>query len=131
MKLVLSKGNLVKAKARLAPQPAPHAMPAEPPAKQPARAASSQASAQPSRCGHAARRAQIKALIAKLAQRFPACFAVSKHCKRPLKIGIHRDIQAKLPELDVKRLSAALRFYTRGDMRITSSVWLPRCRVLT
>ncbi|MBO0735426.1 MAG: ProQ/FinO family protein [Alphaproteobacteria bacterium] len=53
-----------------------------------------------------------KATIAELVQHFPSCFVIDKQRKRPLKIGIDRDIQARLPQLTHKRLGAGLRFYT-------------------
>ena len=51
-------------------------------------------------------------LIAILAERFPACFAVNPSYRRPLKIGIHVDILAQLSDTIAPRdLSVALRIY--------------------
>lgn len=52
------------------------------------------------------------ALIGKLAERFPAAFAINPAYRRPLKLGIHHDILAQLSDTIAPRdLSAALRIY--------------------
>jgi ProP effector len=55
-------------------------------------------------------------LIGVLAERFPACFAVSPSYRRPLKLGIHLDILAQLSDTIAPRdLSAALRIYVSNS----------------
>jgi len=55
------------------------------------------------------RTAAAKALIEKLADRFPACFAVYEKRRRPLKIGIHDDLVAALDgTVSLRELKAAL-----------------------
>ena len=52
-----------------------------------------------------------------LRQKFPKAFArLSDYKRRPLKIGIHLDIAAALPDLDPIGISRALRFYV-SDIR--------------
>ena len=46
-----------------------------------------------------------------LIERFPQCFVLARDRKRPLKIGIHRDLIAAIPEVSPKRLRAALGWY--------------------
>jgi sRNA-binding protein len=55
-----------------------------------------------------------KAIIAELAQRFPKAFVVFEKRRRPLKIGIDRDIAAAAPDIDATDLSNALGYYTRN-----------------
>jgi ProP effector len=51
--------------------------------------------------------------IALLAETYPRCFAVYQARRRPLKIGIHKDILRELDgALTPDELSAALRYYT-------------------
>jgi len=58
---------------------------------------------------------EIATLLDKLAADFPACFkgkgAGDPH---PLKIGIHADILARIPDIDPALLHAALRLYVRA-----------------
>jgi sRNA-binding protein len=51
------------------------------------------------------------AIGAMLIERFPQCFVLARDRKRPLKIGIHRDLIAAIPEVPPKRLRAALGWY--------------------
>ena len=51
------------------------------------------------------------AIGAMLIERFPQCFVLARNRKRPLKIGIHRDLIAAIPEVPPKRLRAALGWY--------------------
>jgi sRNA-binding protein len=47
-----------------------------------------------------------------LVERYPACFSMAEHKRRPLKIGIRQDIiAAGLGEMTPSQLSAALRVY--------------------
>jgi ProP effector len=67
---------------------------------------------------HAAR---IDTLLA-LRQKFPHAFArLSDRQRRPLKIGVHLDIQAAIPDLDPVALGSALRLYV-GDVRYHRAV---------
>src|SRR5215469_13249267 len=51
-------------------------------------------------------------LVGKLAERFPAAFAINPRHRRPLKLGIHVDILAQLSDTIAPRdLSVALRIY--------------------
>lgn len=51
-----------------------------------------------------------------LRQRFPLAFSrLSDRKRRPLKVGIHKDIAATLPELGADEVARALRFYV-GDV---------------
>ena len=54
------------------------------------------------------------ATIARLAATFPQCFAVYQLRRRPLKVGIHHDIIAKV-EIDPRELRRALRLYVHND----------------
>ena len=51
------------------------------------------------------------AIGAMLIECFPQCFVLARDRKRPLKIGIHRDLIAAIPEVSPKRLRAALGWY--------------------
>ena len=51
------------------------------------------------------------AIGAMLIERFPQCFVLARNRKRPLKIGIHRDLITAIPEVSPKRLRAALGWY--------------------
>jgi ProP effector len=57
------------------------------------------------------RRALVKAVLAQLAARFPACFAGPGVAPRPLKLGIHADLRAAMPELSVHERKVALHHY--------------------
>lgn len=50
-----------------------------------------------------------------LAETFPKCFMPKGAEKPPVKIGIHQDILARLPDLDPGALARALADYTKGD----------------
>jgi ProP effector len=54
--------------------------------------------------------ARIHQTIALLAQRWPKCFAVLDR-RRPLKVGIDRDIAAAAPDIEPADLTNALRYY--------------------
>jgi sRNA-binding protein len=56
---------------------------------------------------------KLDAIMARLCTAFPKSFFVHEGRRRPLKLGIHRDILAALgAEIDPKELSVALRVYT-------------------
>jgi ProP effector len=50
----------------------------------------------------------------KLCELFPACFRGIKQPKLPLKVGIHVDILARVPDIDGRVLSNALNDYVSG-----------------
>ena len=54
-----------------------------------------------------------KATIAQLAQLYPACFYVARHERRPLKIGIRRDLAA-LDRIGRRELDSVLAWYVNG-----------------
>jgi ProP effector len=51
--------------------------------------------------------------IAELAARFPAAFEIGKK-RRPLRVGIHHEVIAAAPDLGVKQIKLALRWYVCG-----------------
>ena len=55
-----------------------------------------------------------KATIARLAQLYPACFYVARQERRPLKIGIRRDLAALDLGVDRRELDSALAWYVNG-----------------
>src|SRR6516162_5461925 len=55
-----------------------------------------------------------KATIARLAQLFPACFYVARRQRRPLKIGIRRDLAALDLGIGRRELDSALAWYVNG-----------------
>jgi sRNA-binding protein len=55
-----------------------------------------------------------KATIARLAQLFPVCFYVARRHRRPLKIGIRRDLAALDLGLGRRELDSALAWYANG-----------------
>jgi hypothetical protein len=74
----------------------------------------------------AARLAEAKALLRRLADEWPGLFAASE--VRPLAIGVHQAILELLPEIDPKLLGAALRLHTRraGYVAAILSAGYPR-----
>jgi ProP effector len=62
-------------------------------------------------------------LIGKLAERFPAAFAINPRYRQPLKIGIHYDIAAALSDTVTPReVSDALRMYTSSSRYLKALV---------
>lgn len=57
-----------------------------------------------------------------LVARYPACFADKGREKRPLRLGVHNLIMADLPEIGLKRLTAALGDYTAGPTYLRNVV---------
>ena len=55
-----------------------------------------------------------KATIARLAQLFPSCFYVARRQRRPLKIGIGRDLAALDLGIGRRELGSALAWYVNG-----------------
>jgi sRNA-binding protein len=53
-----------------------------------------------------------QATIAVLCEKFPKAFILYEQRRRPLKIGVRRDIEAALPTLTTKELGTALFCYT-------------------
>jgi ProP effector len=62
-------------------------------------------------------------LIAVLAERFPACFAVNPKYRQPNQLGVHHDILAQLSDTIAPRdLSAALRIYVSNGKYLRALV---------
>jgi len=60
---------------------------------------------------------KLDALLARLCEQFPQAFFAEQAQRRPLKLGIHRDILAALGDaIDPKDLSIALRIYTANPV---------------
>jgi len=57
-----------------------------------------------------------------LADTWPQCFFLYEKRRKPLAIGIHRDIIAAQPDIDVRELSTALRIY------VSNHCYLRNCR---
>jgi len=55
-----------------------------------------------------------KATIARLAQLYPACFYAARRQRRPLKIGIRRDLAALNLGIGRRELDSALAWYVNG-----------------
>jgi ProP effector len=69
------------------------------------------------------RYADIGALITLLAERWPKCFSVYERRRRPLKIGIHRDVIAALGDaVTAIELSSALGVYCANASYLRSMV---------
>lgn len=64
----------------------------------------------------------ITATREQLAAAFPLCFKPKREAKLPLKIGIHRDIRERQPELPMRRLRRALADYTSGPTYLAALV---------
>ena len=55
-----------------------------------------------------------KATIARLAQLYPACFYAARQQRRPLKVGIRRDLVALDLGIGRRELDSALAWYVNG-----------------
>ena len=64
---------------------------------------------------------RVEQTRAALVERFPRAFAPKGAEKRPLKIGVDKDILAAMPEIGRRNLTWALEDYTRGP---TYQRWL-------
>jgi ProP effector len=51
-------------------------------------------------------------IIAMLCEKFPACFAMFEQRRRPLALGIQKEIAAAMPTLTKEQISTAMRCYT-------------------
>jgi ProP effector len=73
-------------------------------------------------------REQINQAIELLCHKFPACFVQFERRRRPLKVGIVDDIQARLGDrIDRELLGRALRYYTRNTFyRMSQQPGAPR-----
>ncbi|WP_371346509.1 ProQ/FINO family protein [Ancylobacter sp. IITR112] len=60
-------------------------------------------------------RLEATATRALLAERFPRCFAPKGEPKRPLKLGIHNDLRAAVPDISRRLIRIALDDYTTGN----------------
>jgi ProP effector len=66
--------------------------------------------------------ARIHQTIADLCWRWPKCFSVLEARRRPLKVGIDRDIAAAASDLDLAALTAALKYYTSNIAYLNACV---------
>lgn len=68
-----------------------------------------------------------EAVIKLLAETFPQCFAVHQARRRPIKVGIHKEILAALGDkVTDAELSQALRYYTSNKVyraRLLTGAW--------
>jgi ProP effector len=66
--------------------------------------------------GHAGRKQQLAgAVLELLSEKFPACFQIFEQRRRPLKVGIHRDIIAVIDGVTEKELGRALHVYVANQ----------------
>jgi sRNA-binding protein len=76
-----------------------------------------------------ARKAKYLAILTFLAERFPNCFALYEPHRRPLKLGIHKDIIAACGDgLDPRALKPALSIYSNNHHYISALMWGPGIR---
>jgi ProP effector len=61
-------------------------------------------------------------IIEMLSQKFPACFAVFELRRKPLAIGIHKEIALAMPALTEEQIHAVMRVY------VTNAAYLRACR---
>lgn len=59
-------------------------------------------------------RPSLGALRRLLVERFPLCFVPRGKTKRPLKVGIRKDIAEALPDVPIETIGAFLHDYTGG-----------------
>ena len=53
----------------------------------------------------------VRDIIATLVEQFPACFSLDRY-RKPLKVGIHDEVLAALPDVPAKQVGLALTIYT-------------------
>jgi ProP effector len=56
-----------------------------------------------------------QAIIKLLTEKFPECFALYEQRRRPLALGIHREILAAMPMLAAEQIGAAMRLYVANE----------------
>jgi sRNA-binding protein len=56
-----------------------------------------------------------QAIIKLLSEKFPECFALYEQRRRPLALGIHREILAAMPMLAAEQIGAAIRLYVANE----------------
>jgi sRNA-binding protein len=54
-------------------------------------------------------------IIAMLCEKFPACFAMFEQRRRPLALGIQKEIAAAMPTLTKEQISTAMRSYVANE----------------
>jgi sRNA-binding protein len=54
-------------------------------------------------------------IIAMLCEKFPGCFVMYEQRRRPLALGIHREVAAAMPTLTKEQISAAMRSYVGNE----------------
>lgn len=76
------------------------------------------------------RTARAFAVVALLAERWPRCFSVFEQRRRPLKLGIHRDIATVLEgAVTVQELRSALRFYVSNTWYLRAAMVVGAARI--
>jgi sRNA-binding protein len=56
-----------------------------------------------------------QATIKLLCEKFPAAFFQFERCRRPLALGIHKEVAAAMPTLTKEQISAAMRAYVGNE----------------
>jgi sRNA-binding protein len=56
-----------------------------------------------------------QALIKLLSEKFPECFALYEQRRRPLALGIHKEIALAMPTLTKVQISTAMRYYVSNE----------------
>jgi ProP effector len=54
-------------------------------------------------------------VIAMLCEKFPACFVQFERRRRPLALGIHKEVAAAMPTLTKEQIHAAMRSYVGNE----------------
>ena len=54
-------------------------------------------------------------IVALLCEKFPACFALYEQRRRPLALGIHKEVAAAMPTLTAAQIDAAMRYYVNNE----------------
>ena len=70
----------------------------------------------------------VRDIIAALAERFPACFSLDRY-RKPLKVGIHDEVLAALPDVPAKQVGLALMVYTSSSRYLLACTKEGRPRV--
>jgi ProP effector len=65
--------------------------------------------------GKAAMKIDAQAIIKLLSEKFPECFALYEQRRRPLALGIHKEVAAAMPTLTAEQIGAAMRFYVSNE----------------
>jgi sRNA-binding protein len=63
----------------------------------------------------AAMKIDAQAIIKLLSEKFPECFALYEQRRRPLALGIHKEIALAMPTLTKVQISTAMRYYVSNE----------------